>query len=119
MACVVPTINLFSIQEIRPPKWRVALGFRQGLFEGFFRTRDANASAPRNPLRAEAPAMLQSTSAKRAHLGTALAQRFPPAAVRLALHQPGYEPYVTPMPHSLRSNSPIRTHDAINGMTLK
>src|SRR5436190_21796581 len=25
----------------------------------------------------------------------------------------------TPIPHSLRSNSPIRTHDAINGMTLK
>jgi hypothetical protein len=24
-----------------------------------------------------------------------------------------------PIPHSLRSNSPIRTHDAINGMTLK
>jgi hypothetical protein len=23
------------------------MGFRQGLFEGFFRTRDANASAPR------------------------------------------------------------------------
>src|SRR6516225_4922557 len=38
MPCVVLTINLFSIQEIGHPKWRVALGFRQGLFEGFFRT---------------------------------------------------------------------------------
>jgi hypothetical protein len=37
MPCVVPTINLFSIQEMHP-KRRVALGFRQGLFEGFFRT---------------------------------------------------------------------------------
>src|SRR5262249_35427422 len=38
MPCVVPTINLFSIHEIGHPKWRVALGFRAGLFEGFFRT---------------------------------------------------------------------------------
>ena len=45
MPCVVPTINLFSIQEIGHPKWRVALGFRAGLFEGFFRTPCGHSAA--------------------------------------------------------------------------
>src|SRR5262249_2659097 len=49
MPCVVPTINLFSIQEIGHPKWRVALGFRQGLFEGFFRTACGSLRSRRQP----------------------------------------------------------------------
>ena len=49
MPCVVLTINLFSIQEIGHPKWRVALGFRQGLFEGFFRTACGSLRSRRQP----------------------------------------------------------------------
>ena len=49
MPCVVPTINLFSIQEIEHPKWGVALGFRQGLFEGFFRTACGSLRSRRQP----------------------------------------------------------------------
>jgi len=30
--------SLFSIRQIRRPKWRVLLAFRQHHFEGFFRT---------------------------------------------------------------------------------
>src|SRR5262245_7774517 len=80
MACVVPTINLFLIRYIERQNECVSMGFRQGFFEGFFRTRDANASAslifdhpppslplsrlPRalcypEPLRAEVPATLR------------------------------------------------------------
>ena len=49
MPCVVPTINLFSIQKIGHPKWRVALGFRQRLFEGFFRTACGSLRSRRQP----------------------------------------------------------------------
>src|SRR5262245_40796718 len=58
MPCVVPTINLFLIRYIERQNECVSMGFRQGFFEGFFRTRDANASATPSPPRAEVPATL-------------------------------------------------------------
>ena len=41
-----PALNdLFSVQTIQTPKWRVFLGFRWCNFEGFFRTAGAPAGA--------------------------------------------------------------------------
>src|SRR6516162_4989347 len=82
MPSVVPTINLFSIQEIGHPKWRVALGFRQGLFEGFFRTPCGSLRSQR-----QAPHPLASTNPPDLHSSNRLqrsAMRTHPPAGQLA-----------------------------------